>query len=65
MGCSNFGEYQGCFGRFPALPELQPYLQKSEILFSRVTNDDKVVLKSILPIPEEALPMKYVGVPLK
>ncbi|GFS32020.1 hypothetical protein Acr_00g0020450 [Actinidia rufa] len=55
---------QRCFRRFPSLPGLQPNLQKSEIFFSGVTNDDKAVLKSILPIPEEALPVKYLGVPL-
>ncbi|GFZ06988.1 hypothetical protein Acr_18g0011580 [Actinidia rufa] len=45
---------------FHALFSVSTKSTESEIFFAGVTNDDKAILKSILPIPEGALPMKVV-----
>lgn len=43
---------------------LQPNLQKSACFFAGISEDDKLILRNILNIPEAALPIKYLGVPL-
>lgn len=43
---------------------LKPNMGKSSIFFARVNEEAKVLLRDILPIPEESLPVKYLGVPL-
>lgn len=43
---------------------LQPNMGKSSIFFAGVDEATKVVLRAILPIAEESLPVEYLGVPL-
>ena len=58
-----FGIIKVAFEDFHALSGLQPDIQNVRFSLLRVSNDDKVVLRSILPIPEGAVPVKDLEIP--